>query len=606
VNPSATASRAELLKDAIQHHVAGRLDDAAAGYQRLHATDRRDTEVTFLLGVLCCDLGLFEAACRFLDEALELAPVFPEARAQRILATIGLADAALTAGNLADAQRLLEGVIADAPDDASALQALGRIALMRGDATIAQDHLQRALRHRPDHAETHNWLGLAQLQIRNDAAAEASLRHALELEPDVLQARNNLGLALHRQGKLAQARAEFETVLARDADYLHARINLANTLRVSGEARAARNELEQALSRDSDSVDVLNNLGAVCQELGQVDDARGFLERAVALEPGSAQVRWNLALAQLKLGDFSRGWENFESRWEGWEHLMGGYRLPPDRAWRGASAQGKHLLLWAEQGFGDTLQFIRFAKDLALRGAKVTVVAQGELVSLLHSAPGVSAVYPESAPLPDYDEHCPLMSLPHFLGIGSDRVALRGTAPYLSAAPDLTATWHRRLGAYAGLKVGLVWAGSARRQNPELAAIDARRSIAFTRLAPLVAIPGCSFFSLQKDSATSTEAAGTLGIHDLSGELRDFSDTAAVIANLDLVVSVDTAVAHLAGALGKPVWLLNRYDGCWRWLQDASDSPWYPTLRQFRQAQPGDWDSAITAVCAALSALVTR
>ena len=609
MNPSPAASRDEILTSAIRHHAAGRLDDAAAGYQQLHAIDRRDTDVTFLLGVLCCDLGLFEAACRFLDEALEITPSFPEARAQSIIAANGLADAAVAAGDLSEAQRILAGILVSAPDDPATLQALGRVALLRHDAAAAVDWLTSALKQCPDHAETLNWLGLAHLQIRNDAAAEASLRHALKLAPELLQARNNLGIALHRQGKLAQARAEFETVLAQDARYLNARINLANTLRIAGHAVDARAELERALSTNPDSVDALNNLGAVCQDLGRSADAVRYLDRAFALAPESAQVRWNLALSQLKLGDFSNGWNNFEARWEGCEHLRGGYRMPPERAWRGDSVHGRHVLLWAEQGFGDTLQFIRFAQDVALRGATVSVMAQPELVSLLRSTPGISTVYAEGGPTPDYDVHCPLMSLPHWLRVGSDRLALHGDSPYLSADPALTESWKRRLNGVPGFKVGLVWAGSARRQSPELAAIDARRSLPFARLAPLLAVPGCSFVSLHKEPAAATESHSVPGhatVHDLSGELHDFSDTAAVVANLDLVVSVDTAVAHLAGALGKPVWLLNRYDGCWRWLEDVSDSAWYRSLRQFRQPRSGDWESVVAAAAAELSAVIAR
>jgi tetratricopeptide (TPR) repeat protein len=608
MNQPTTPARTEILAAAISHHAAGRLDDAAAGYQQLHAANRRDSEVTFLLGVLCCDLGLFEAACRFLDDALEITPTFPEARAQRIIAANGLADAAVAAGNLPEAQRILASIMATAPDDAATLQALGRLALLRGNAALAEDHLESALRQRPDHAETLNWLGLAQLQNRNDAGAENSLRHALDLAPELEQAGNNLGIALHRQGKFAQARAAFETVLARDAGYVNARINLANTLRIVGQASAARAELERALATDPDSVDALNNIGAICQDLGQDADALQYLERAFTLAPASARVQWNLALTQLKLGDFNRGWVNFEARWEGCEHLRGGYRLPQEHAWQGDSLQGKRLLLWSEQGFGDTLQFIRFAKDVALLGATVTVVAQAELVSLLRSAPGVTSVYAQSGPLPDYDLHCPLMSLPHRLRVGSV-AAFHGASPYLAGDPALIAKWKRRLSGYGGLKVGLVWAGSARRQSPELAAIDARRSMQFARLAPLLATHGCSFFSLQKDSAAAAESAAAAAqgnIHDLSSELHDFSDSAAVLANLDLVVSVDTAVAHLAGALGRPVWLLNRYDSCWRWLRECSDSPWYPSLRQFRQPRPGDWDSAVTAATVALGEAATQ
>jgi hypothetical protein len=275
------------------------------------------------------------------------------------------------------------------------------------------------------------------------------------------------------------------------------------------------------------------------------------------------------------------------------------YRLPLERAWRGELIRGKRVLLWAEQGFGDTIQFIRFAQDVALAGAIVSVMTPPQLKTLVASAPGVSEVHVQDAPAPPYDVHCPLLSLPHRLGLALNDIQLRGSTPYLSAPADRISSWNRRLGNYSGLKVGIVWAGNARRQSLELRAVDVRRSIALERWTPILAVRGCSFFSLQKDGAAAL-VPHTPMIHDFSAEWTDFSDTAAFITQLDLVISVDTAVAHLAGALGKPVWLLNRHDTCWRWLLKRSDSPWYGSLRQFRQPALGDWGPVMDAAAAAL------
>jgi tetratricopeptide (TPR) repeat protein len=603
--------RNEDLAVALQHHSAGRFDDAEQIYQRLYAVDRRDTEVIYLLGVLCCDLGLFEIACRFLEEALVITPVFPEASGQLAIALNGLADFEVSAGRLKEAQRCLEKTLVLAPGDPQALRGLGRVALMRGDATTAETRLTASLAERGEHSDTLNWLGLAQLQTEKFAAAEASLRAALRLRPDLNQARNNLGLALRHQGRLGEAQTCFEEALGHDPAYQNARINLANTLRILGQHERALRELGTVLAANPDALDALNNRGAVLQDLGQAELALASLTRAIAVSPSSPQVRWNLALTQLQLGDFHNGWKNFESRWEGCENLRGGYGMPVDRAWRGEELRGKRLLLWAEQGFGDTLQFIRFAQDAALQGAIVAVLTQPELADLVAGAPGVSAVLALGGALPEYDFHCPLMSLPYRLGVAPDVAGLRGVTPYLAPGKDRLECWKHRLGAYTGLKVGLVWAGSSRRQSAELAAIDARRSIPLQRLAPILAVGGCTFFSLQKGAASAeldphrgrdATLSQTGRIHDFSAEWADFSDTAAFVANLDLVISVDTAVAHLAGALGKAVWLLNRHDTCWRWLLNRSDSPWYATLRQFRQPSPGEWDPAIAAVAAALAA----
>jgi tetratricopeptide (TPR) repeat protein len=539
-NSTATTNRDAELMVAIAHHQSGRLDEAEQIYQRLHTADATDAEVIYLLGVLCFDLGLSEACCRFLEQALAITPQFPEARRQLAVAR--------------------------------------------------------------------NARGLEQLQAQEYEAAERSLRRVLELDPDLNQARNNLGLALYHRGRLIDARRCFEEALTRNPGYTAARLNLANTLRIQGEHGAARGELETLLADNPDSIEALNNLGAVAQDMGDTGLALRCLEHAAALTPHAPatphtpQVRWNLALTQLLLGDFTNGWRNFESRWEGCAHLRGGYTLPLERAWQGEPVSGKWVLLWAEQGFGDTVQFIRFAQDVAAKGALVGVLVPPELERLMQGVPGILWVTAMGRPLPRYDVHCPLMSLPYRLGVTPDATALHGTAAYLAAPPAETQQWHRRLSAFPGLKVGLAWAGRPRKQSAELDAIDARRNVPLHSLAPLLAVHGCSFFSLQKGLESADIAASGLPIRDFSTEWRDFADTAAFIAGLDLVISVDTAVAHVAAALGKPVWLLNRYDSCWRWLLGRSDSPWYSTLRLFRQSRAGDWTPVIAAAAAELHA----
>lgn len=522
------------LAQAIEHHMAGRYDEAQRLYLALHERNRRDEEVLYLLGVLCCDLGAFDAACRFLREALQVSPGFPEAAEQLVLAL--------------------------------------------------------------------NGLGVIQLEQEKYAEAERTLREALAAAPDLIPARNNLGLALRHQGRLAEAAACFEEVLARDPAHAGAAINLANVLRLLGRPEEARERLEQVLAAQPDSAEALNNLGTVLQDLGRPGEARACLERAAALDPVSPRIRWNLALAQLLLGDYGQGWANYESRWEGCPHLRGAYDKPPGLAWRGEPLAGKRLLAWAEQGFGDTLQFVRFAADLAKRGATVIVEVQPELAALARTVPGVAEVVPRGAPLPPYDFHCPLMSLPHRLDLGAE--AVPAPVPYLTPDPERTARWAERLAAFPGRKVGLAWAGRSRGQSAELAAIDARRSVRLGQLAPLLAGRKESFFSLQKGPQAVEIVENRLPVYDFSSEWADFSDTAAFIANLDLVISVDTAVAHLAGALGKPVWLLNRHDTCWRWLETRTDSPWYPTLRQFRQPRGGDWATPIAEAAGELAKMV--
>lgn len=601
------AGRDAELTLGLQHHKAGEFDRASDIYRSLYLADRRDSEVIFLMGVLCCDLGAFEPACQFLDEALAIAPNFREARGQWIVAMNAWADAKISAGHAIEAKRLLVRVAARAPGDAATLRNLGRVALMQGQTAEAEAKFTASLTLGGDHVEALNWRGLAQLQAGKFDAAETSLRQALKLKPDLIQAHNNLGLALQRQGKLSDAQQSFQAALTLDPSYQKARINLASTRRILGDYTLAQHELEMVLAQQPDAAEALNNLGALYQDQGRAQLALRTLTRARDLAPDVAEIRWNLALTQLAVGDFKNGWSNFESRWAGCDSLRGGYRFPENRAWKDEPLGGKRLLLWSEQGFGDSLQFIRFAKDVAARGATVLVVAQAELAELLQSAPGVTTVVVQGTPLPAYDYHCPLMSLPLRLGKSLQAADLHGAAPYLRAAQSRIDSWQPRVQSQQGLKVGLVWAGSSRSYSPELAAIDARRSMPVQRLAPLLAVRGCSFFSLQKNPVGAGNGAlpQTIvpAIHDFSAEWKDFSDTAALIATLDLVISVDTAVAHLAGALGKPVWLLNRYDSCWRWMLERSDSPWYSTLRQFRQPSAGDWASVIDLVASALAEL---
>lgn len=595
-----TPQRTEDLRNALRHHMDGRYDEAERIYLHLHEQNKEDEEVLYLIGVLCCDLGIFTQACRFLEQALSLVPGFPEAARQLLIAAKSAGIAHIATGDLAQADQAFKRALELAPSDRDAWRGRAQIALMRDKPEPAQVFLERALQQDGNDVDSLNWHGLACLQQKNYAMARNSLEHAIALKPDLVQAHNNLGLCFLGMSQLAKAEQSFHNALQLAPNDAGARINLANTMRIQGRALEAREQLEQVLQAEPDSVEALNNLGAALQDLGLPVEARASLTRALTLAPASPQARWNLALSQLALADYANGWANFEARWEGCANLQGAYSKPRERAWHGADLHGKTLLLWAEQGFGDTLQFIRFARPLAERGATVIVEVQEELARLCASAPGVAQVVVRGQSLPDYDFNCPLMSLPGLLGSQSFL-----DTPYLFADAARIEDWRTRLAAYAGRKVGLVWAGKSRLENAELQAIDKRRSVTLKQLAPLLDVPGNSFFSLQKGTPAGELPEAGLSIHDYSAQWQDFGDTAAFIANLDLVISVDTAVAHLAGALGKPVWLLNRFDSCWRWGIDRVDTPWYPLLRQFRQPRHGDWESPIAAIRQALMAMET-
>jgi hypothetical protein len=303
------------------------------------------------------------------------------------------------------------------------------------------------------------------------------------------------------------------------------------------------------------------------------------------------------------MGDLARGWAAYEWRWRTarFAARAGRFAQPP---WLGAEAPaGKTILLHAEQGFGDTLQFCRYAAPVAARGARVVLEVARPLARLMATLDGVAAVVAEGDELPAFDLHCPLMSLPLAFGTTLETVP---PPARLVPVPERVAAWQLRLAAVEGIRVGLVWAGSSNKTYPEGRAIDRRRSITLDHYLPLAAVAGVSFVSLQKGEAALRGAAPPPGMAllDATDGLADFADTAALVAALDLVISVDTAVAHLAGSLGKPVWILTQFDADWRWLAGRLDSPWYPTARLFRQPEIGDWASVIADVVAALRVCV--
>jgi tetratricopeptide (TPR) repeat protein len=618
--------KSETLAQAMEHHMAGRFDEAERLYLKLHQRDPKDEEVLYLLGILCCDVGIPESACRFLDQALKLSPGFVEARHQLGSAfaqagrhqdalvqfdlvlqiapssapsQIAAAEALIELGRAKEAVVRLERVLAS-DSNADAWRVLAKAALRMNDPARAEACCISSLSLSPDHLDTLNFLGIARLQQRKFNDAIEPLTRVLELAPQANQARNNLGMALRKLGRLPEAQALLEQALQQDPSYAEARANLADVLRMLGRTQEARAHLDQVIAGAPRMLSALNNFAALLQDLGEHDEALALLERASALAPDNPQVRWNRALSELATGDYVRGWEDFEARWDGCENLSGAYSKPLEHAWRGEPIAGKRVLLWAEQGFGDTLQFVRFGRALTERGATVLLEAQPELVGALRTVPGIASVAARGERVPEYDMHSPLMSLPHRLGVTLETLGTGDS--YLTADVEREQRWMQRLAEYPHPRVGLVWAGRARKGAVDLAAIDARRSLSFAQLAPIIAVPGVQFFSLQKDSSESNVARA--GCLDFSGEWKDFADTAAFIANLDLVISVDTAVAHLAGAMGKPVWLLNRYDSCWRWLRGRTDSPWYPTLVQFRQPKPGEWATPVLEAAAALKGWV--
>ncbi|MBO1346777.1 MAG: tetratricopeptide repeat protein [Hormoscilla sp. GUM202] len=423
----------------------------------------------------------------------------------------------------------------------------------------------------------------------NLAEAARQYEQAIALKPNCLEAICNLGIILKKQGKIAEALGQYRQALAIKPDYpeVYYRMGLAwQEQRKFAEAIAC---YQKAIALKPDLADAYIDLGIALQEQLKLQEAMSYYRHAIALKPDAAKAHMGSAWCLLLLQDFQQGFAEYEWRWrtksQTPEERLG---KPP---WDGSPLAGKTILLHTEQGHGDGIQFVRYAPLVAQRGAgKVILETYRSLRRLLTTAPGVQEVVLRGEPLPAFDLQVPLMSLPHILNTAIETIPAR--IPYLYAEEKDTVKYSELLRTEGEVKVGIVWAANAKSHAAS------KRSCPVSLFLELSQIPGISLYSLQKEHTDILDGAP---IQDLRELLHDFADTAAVISQLDLVISVDTAVAHLAGALGKPVWVLLPFSPDWRWLLDRSDSPWYPTMRLFRQAKPGDWQSVFAQVKAALT-----
>ncbi len=573
---------------------AGRFAEAEPGLRRALMQDPANTGLLTALGLALRAQGRLDEAAASLEAALARAP--DSADALRELALVRRAQGRL--GLAFDSQARLTALT---PDDPAAWFNLGTLLRAGGRLDQAAEAYGRAARLAPEMAEAHLNLGrVLQAQERLAAAAQAYAR-ALALRPDYAAAHVNLGTVRQTLGDPAGALACYDQALAVDPGLAAAHDNRGLALQELGDLDGAAASHGRAAALQPDTPESHNNLGIALYDRGDAAGALASFRRAVACRPDHADAQYNMAKPLLQLGDLEAGFRAFEWRWRcpafRRAHAPPWHDALP--AWTGDDLGGRTLLLHAEQGYGDSLQFWRFVPALQARGGRVAAMMPAALVRLLAAQGHADQVVAADAERPPAECRAALMSLPHLLGT---TWATLPSAPYLGADPDLAATWRRRLGPgrRVGLaRVGLVWASGLRPFDNRLQAEQQRRSVPFAALAPLLALPGIDWVSLQL-GAPAADARGHGAVLDLSSEIADFADTAAVIAGLDLVITVDTAVAHVAGALGRPVWVLLPHVTCWRWLRDRRDSPWYPSARLYRQPAPGDWASVVAAVRADL------
>jgi tetratricopeptide (TPR) repeat protein/glycosyltransferase involved in cell wall biosynthesis len=466
-----------------------------------------------------------------------------------------------------------------------------------GNLTEAERCCQHILQRQPDHLEARHALGVIYCRQARSNAAIAEFQRVLAVQPDFAEAWGNLGSALQAQGNLTDAVAHYQHAIALNPNYVDAHQNLAVALKDLDRLEAAVTHCERVIALKPDLPDIYYNLGFILRRLGRLEAAIAHYRRAIALKPDFVEAHKNLGHALLLTGDLPNGFAEYEWRWQQPNWFPRPFAQP---LWDGTDLHGKTILLHAEQGMGDTIQFIRYAQQVRDRGGKVIVECQEPLLRLLETVAGIDRLTSQTGPLPDFDLHAPLLSLPHLLG--TTLATIPAEVPYLQAPPDANFNLQSpnlSQNFSQNLKIGIAWTGNPHHKN------NRHRSCQPADFRRLIALPGTRFYSLQKgDAVQDLQTCTDLPIHDLSDRLHDFADTAAAIAQLDLVITIDTAVAHLAGALGKPVWVLLSYAPDWRWLLDRSDSPWYPTMRLFRQTAPGNWQSVFESVQIALEQLL--
>jgi tetratricopeptide (TPR) repeat protein len=502
-------------------------------------------------------------------------------------------------GELAGAERMLRGILAVEPDHFDARHLLGLIYHQQGRNVEALQLVGALLKAAPRSAELLNNCGLILTALTQHQQALACFEEAFALNTGNLAALKNRAGALKRLRRLDDALAAYETVLALDADDIDA-------LNESGGLFSALNRPEEALACYRRALTIAPgvaelhiNKGTALVALNHHEDALESFSAAIAVDPQRAEAHYNQSLVRLRLGDFKNGWPQYEWRWKKFVGAGQG-RFSGAPLWLGdAPLKDKTILLLAEQGLGDSIHFLRYAPLVAALGATVVLGVQSPLKTIAATVPGVALVVGEGDRLPPLDFHCPLLSLP--LAFQTELATVPANVPYLRAPEERLAQWRERVPSNGRLRVGICWAGSAAHLN------DRKRSIGLDRFASLLTVPGLDFVSVQKETSEAERALlRASGVVQLGPDCADFADTAAVLSLLDLVISVDTSVAHLAGAMGKAVALLLPFAPDFRWLVARTDSPWYPTMRLYRQPAIGDWETPLRRLREELSVVAAR
>jgi tetratricopeptide (TPR) repeat protein len=612
----------QLWQKGLSLHQSGDLSAAKAIYQEILSFDHNHFDSLYLSSAIATQENDLPLAKILLNKALSVNP-------KHIDANFNLAVLMEKSGDINNALEKYSLLINLQHDHIEAIfnrssiyaklgkleeaaQGFQSVLKIRPNLLAAQEHYERLTtaireqqqksifdRNLDDFSKTHE-KGLQLYASNQIAEAIQEFEKGANLAPDSPEAFHNLGMSLEKMGRLEDSLKSYERTLALNPNLAPTHNNIGNVLRELGQPEKSLAYFEKAISLNPNYAEAYSNYGWTLYGLRKFNESLKCYQKALTLNPVLLAARFNLSLCQLIMGDFKNGWSNYEYRFDQPTYVKRQFSARTPQ-WQGEPLQDKSILIHAEQGLGDTIQFCRYIKNLAGLGARIYFEIQSPLSETLKDLDGVFEFVTNGQPPPSVDYHCPLMSLP--LALSRTLESIPNQAPYISANKGKESFWKEKLASIQKPKVGLVWNGGFRPNQPELWGVNQRRNI------PLALIKNLQhsevhFISLQKGEIAERELLEFQEAYwphsnfsNFNNELNDFSDTAALISNLDLVISVDTSTAHLAGALGKPVWILSRYDGCWRWLSSGADSPWYPTAKLYRQEQVGDWEAVITTVC---------
>jgi tetratricopeptide (TPR) repeat protein len=588
-------SISELLNEAVAAHRLGEIVRASCLYEEVLRVDSHQADALHMLGLIAQQAGDLGRARALIEASIAGRPDVSGAH-------YNLAIVRALQDDVVGAIAAYEAAVRLAPDFADAHSNLGNLYLQSGCRERALGAYMAAIRAKPDFAPVYCNLATVLISLEQFDDAILALEAALRLTPNMPEAYANLGQAYRRSGRFREAMVAARLAIELRPNYRDAYLNLAIAAYAIDEFDVALDAYLRILELGGTSPEMHGSIASVYHALGRYGEAIAHSEAAVGLRPLHAEAHTNLAVSHLVRGEFSPGWDEYVWMW----------RLPAKRAsypyldgstplWNGEPFPGRQLIITRDQGFGDAIQMVRYLPAVKARGGRVVLEVAVPLVPLFADLPGVDEVrihHDVASVADDVDLHVPLSGLPRAFGTKIDSIP--APIPYLRAPAERVERWRARLDRPADLRVGIAWGGNADHAN------DRNRSSRLEDFAPLGALEGVAWFGLQKGRDENRRSCGSLLFDPLGADIIDFADTAAILTQLDLVISVDTSIVHLAGALGTRVWTLLAFVPDWRWMLERSDSPWYPTMRFFRQPRAGDWASVFADVARELGLLLTK